>query len=328
MTLRIVALCLSVFPALLAEDALLRDINAAGSFPIVTSDTKAGEKPVTPSPKPEARPDKVVEATLLLAAGSKTLTADAFAAQVRKPVPAPIKLAPAATTPLRGREIAERAAAAHVRAGWVYQCTRCSHWHKAIAGGYPIGSDIIVTAHHVMDAPPNMQAGKGHPIVLVGEDRVLPVRSVVAADQGMDTIILRVEGASLKPLGINGDIRPGDPAFCFSDPLGRTGYFSQGIVNRIYTLDPSKSGGSGRRLNVSTDWAQGSSGAAVLDECGNIIGHVARIEAMLNPKAPPPAANGGEAPSRGTVITLHEAVPASGILTLIKAANDASASKP
>ena len=34
------------------------------------------------------------------------------------------------------------------------------------------------------------------------------------------------------------------------------------------------------RLNVSTDWAPGSSGAAVLDERGNVIGHVSTISPM------------------------------------------------
>ena len=31
------------------------------------------------------------------------------------------------------------------------------------------------------------------------------------------------------------------------------------------------------RVNVSTDWAPGSSGSAVLDQCGNVIGHVSTI---------------------------------------------------
>jgi hypothetical protein len=74
--------------------------------------------------------------------------------------------------------------------------------------------------------------------------------------------------------------------FCLSDPLDERGYFSEGIVNRFYwkrapkgdleSLDALKN----LRVNVSTDWAPGSSGAAVLDQCGNAIGHVSTISPL------------------------------------------------
>ena len=61
---------------------------------------------------------------------------------------------------------------------------------------------------------------------------------------------------------------------------------------------------------MSTDWAQGSSGSAVLDEFGNAIGHVSRIRTLYGAKQPDTNA----APS---VMNLHEAIPASCVLRLI-----------
>ena len=87
------------------------------------------------------------------------------------------------------------------------------------------------------------------------------------------------------------------------------------------------------RVNVSTDWAPGSSGAAVLDEYGNAIGHVSRISplaptgrmanAIAEEKPRDAVAVGDEKPRKtappkqeSVVITLHEAIPARGIRAL------------
>jgi hypothetical protein len=97
-------------------------------------------------------------------------------------------------------------------------------------------------------------------------------------------------------------------------------------------------------MHVSTDWAPGSSGAPVLDACGNVVGHVAVISSLQKkPSTPVPAprtpkagkdANSGDdskdgkdedhapapiAPPSGsgaTMITLHEAVPARAVRLL------------
>jgi hypothetical protein len=76
------------------------------------------------------------------------------------------------------------------------------------------------------------------------------------------------------------------------------------------------------RVNVSTDWAPGSSGAAVVDECGNVIGHVATIAPLAeggnnrnNAKKPNDRFDGA------TLITLHEAIPAAAIKALVDQMN-------
>jgi hypothetical protein len=63
------------------------------------------------------------------------------------------------------------------------------------------------------------------------------------------------------------------------------------------------------RLDVTTDWAPGSSGAAVLDEWGNAIGHVTAIAAL---------GDSTRKQAGPTLITLHEAVSAHDVLSLIR----------
>jgi hypothetical protein len=105
------------------------------------------------------------------------------------------------------------------------------------------------------------------------------------------------------------------------------GYFSSGIINRFYV----RPGGSAanpadKRLNVSTDWAPGSSGAAILDECANVIGHVARIKPLLGDKPGDEPDDHGDG-ATPTLMTLHEAVPSGTVLKLIEKTNTAAATK-
>lgn len=270
----------------------------------------------TPTPPPVNVEPVITKATELLTAG-KLLATEAFAAQKLNPQPAPVALAPAATAPLSGREIARRAAAGYVRAGWFFQCTKCGRWHVNLAGGYAVATDTVVTAHHVMQPPENMKPGAGYPILVRGESEVLPVTAVVADDAALDAIVLRAAVSDLSPLPLAGDVQVGDSVWCLSDPRGERGYFSSGIVNRL--VDRNTGGSSGQRINVSTDWAPGSSGAAVLDVAGNVIGHVATIRALFGkaPTHPPDSKPGAPAGAPAPAMNLHEAIPAKLVLALI-----------
>lgn len=218
---------------------------------------------------------------------------------------------------LTGRELWAAARAAHLRVGWSFLCTRCSNWHLDLAGGYALTKDgAVATCQHVTKRPANFKEGS-----LVAADEagnVFPVLEILAADPRTDACIVRIGARELKPLPLATEVTPGDRAFCFSDPLGQRGYFSDGIVNRFLTRQP---GGTNlppvTRLNVTTDWAPGSSGSAVLDEFGNAIGHVTTITTL--PSAPATkSGDSGSARAERTLITLHEAVSARDVLALIQ----------
>jgi hypothetical protein len=113
--------------------------------------------------------------------------------------------------------------------------------------------------------------------------------------------------------------------YCFSDPLGRRGYFSRGIVNRLFRLPerrlakvPGAPAFAPTWMNVDTDWGPGSSGSAVVDEFGNAIGQVATIsvENEGERRIGESVAAGGSAP-----MVFHDAVSAGDVLGLIQAGN-------
>ena len=270
----------------------------------------------------------ITKAGVLREAG-KLLKLEDVQAQMKTPVPGAVQKAPVARQPLRGREIAEKARKGFLRIGFYYLCKRCDHWHLNLAGGYAIAKDAAVTCHHVIEGRDDMR--EGYLIAVDEKNEVIPVLSVLAANKKMDTAVLRIGSGSFVPIGLNDAVAVGDPAYCFSFPLGQRGYFSNGIVNRFYWKDGRGSAGTSLadvislRVNVSTDWAPGSSGAAIVDECGNAIGHVDTISPLSeSPRQPVKTGDkkaAAPAPkdrfNGATLITLHEAIPARGVLALL-----------
>jgi thiol-disulfide isomerase/thioredoxin len=307
------------------RDTVERCLKNLGKPPAVTAKTGAPpDKPKASVPvAPPRPPDPALDKAVQMAKDGRLTSPDEFMAQMKSPKREKIDLVPLSTRPLRGHEIAERARTAHVRVGWLFRCTRCNNWHLNAAGGYAIAKDTVATAFHVLEQPANMRKGEGHPVAIRGESEVMAITTVLGADKDMDVAVVRVPANDLRPLALAPDPQIGDAAYCLSDPQNTRGYFSNGIINRFFSLNPSApSDPRFQRLNVSTDWAPGSSGSAVLDECGNVIGHVARIQSISKGAPTPPAA--GTPPrtpeANPTLMNLHEAVPAKSVLSLIEPA--------
>lgn len=279
-------------------------------------------KPPAAEPPPAAAvapPDPLLDLAAAAVKSGRFLNNAAVVAQLQQPKAGIITLAEPVTQPKSSREIASIARAGYLRAGWYFRCTKCDKMHLNLAGAYAIAPDVVATAHHVIEPPATLKDGW---LIIVNEQNdIHAASSVLAADARMDAALLRVSGGGLQPLALRGAVAQGETAFCYSDPLKHRGYFSAGIVNRIYANDP-KNDPAAQRMNVSTDWAQGSSGAAILDDCGNAIGHVARIQTFNNT---PDKASPGKTP--GTTLVLHEAIPARAVLQLVQRSNEAATKK-
>jgi len=252
-----------------------------------------------------------------------------------------LTLLPPSTVKLDSRELWKRARAAHIRVGWYYLCKECNKWHIDLSGGYAITKDTVATCGHVVGSGEEVDMREGYLIAVDEEDHVIPVIEVLAINFGTDTAILRLKTDTLQPVPLGKDVVPGDPVFCFSDPLDRRGVFTTGIVNRFMQrafLQKEELTKEQRQhpelvpmpifIQVSADWAPGSSGSAVLDQCGNAIGHVSEVQTELDDAGddlPPipeskekPEANAADALAPGTVIVFHDAIAASNVEALIK----------
>ncbi len=259
------------------------------------------------------------------ARAGKLPTSAQFLEWRRVPLPRPVTLLTPATRELTGRAVARVAREGYLRAGWYYRCPKCGQWHLKLGGAYAVARETVVTAWHVMNPP--SPGGSAFAVVVDGAGNFVPVTGVLAASERMDAVVMHVTGGSLVPLALNPAAEAGDAAFCFSDPLKQSGYFSAGIVNRLHERDDEGVRGTpgdaaGSRMNVSCDWGPGSSGAAVFDSAGNVMGHVATIRSLFDEASKPGSSNEASHPEEKVqgvpLMTLHDAIPARSLLTLLR----------
>lgn len=277
--------------------------------------------PPTTTPAPAEPPDPLLAIGEAAAKAGKLLPYPKYQEKVARPVPMRIDLPKPATTVLRGRDVAKVARETRLRTGFYYHCTK-GHQHLRLNGAYAIATDTVATAWHVLKPPTDFK--DGYVVVVDEDDKFISITAVIAADEKMDAVVMRVGTTTLKPRALSGDVEAGDTVYCLSDPFSHRHYFSDGIVNRfravgegnkpLRSVDPAS-----LRVNVSTDWAPGSSGSAVFDDRGNIIGHVASITTLAS-RAPTTSDGPDKAektPTNPPRLVMHDAIPASSILTLL-----------
>ena len=247
-----------------------------------------------------------------------------------------LKLPPASTVRLSSRDLWRCARKSHMRVGWFDKTKDDKELKVELSGGYSLTSSTVVTCGHVISH--DDEVTEGYLIAVDDDDKVYPVTEVLAVNVATDCAILKIKGDDLTPLPLSVDVVPGDKVVCFSDPVDRRGFYAEGIVNRFikrpFLHDNEVSKTPGKAVDVvpeespvwmcvTSDWAQGSSGSAVIDACGNAVGHVSEIEPVMEDPLDPEddteaAKKEAEHTPRGTVIIFHEAITAGNVLALIK----------
>jgi len=171
---------------------------------------------------------------------------------------------------LDGAEAYRRAAQAAVLIGSAYKCDKCSKWHHTLATGFAVSADgVIATNHHVAANATGEAMG-----VLTADGRFFPVVEVLAADKPHDVALLRVEAQGLPFLTLRDDAPAGTPIRCYSHPANSFGFVSEGVIARYFRMNEPERNGS-VFMQVTADYARGSSGGPVLDAFGNAVGMVA-----------------------------------------------------
>ena len=305
----------------------------------LTARLRAEPPPVEPDDLSLAEPALLAKAERLRAAGA-LLDKDRVAAALgaRRSKPLNLKLPDASKKPMEPREIAARARRALVRIGWYYRCPDCKEWHVNLAGGYALTADgIAATCFHCVDPAEDKGMRAGFLVAMDSEGTLLPITEILSRDKEMDAAVVRVAGGRFTPLALNAQAMPGDAVYLYSDPEGVAGYFSAGIVNRFYWNESASgpgvetlAGARKLRMNVSTDWAPGSSGAPVLDRCGNVVAHVSTVGYITEdenedgaapaPGTPKPKGRHKPAPKWCTTMVLRDAIPALAVKLLLEAA--------
>lgn len=166
----------------------------------------------------------------------------------------------------------------------VYKNTLTHAHPPGVASGYIIGEEgICVTNYHVIRNYTNIKKHNVSLQVMTADKKVYPVIEVLAASKEADLAILKVNtnGDLLVPLPLGDAAIVGDPVFVMSHPRKRLYYFTSGIVSRNYMKPVAKAKGVKLpQMNITADYAAGSSGAPVVDNKGNLIGTVSTTNSI------------------------------------------------
>jgi S1-C subfamily serine protease len=229
--------------------------------------------------------DNVVRSSKKLLEGHKLVATEALRREVRLKGCA-VKLAPCAHQKLSPPELYERLRESTLAVGSFYKCPDCGGWHFNASAGFVVGEGgIVSTCCHVV-LPEDEDVKESYLVAADAAGHVFPVRSVVAADLDSDTCFVKID-AALKALPLRSDVRVGETVFCLSHPGGYYFMFTQGMVSRLNSRrdqcvdERGQTNGLLTRpvlfLNVTAEFAPGSSGAPIIDEDGNVVGQVSSI---------------------------------------------------
>jgi serine protease Do len=230
--------------------------------------------------------DRVVSAAQRLLREHKLLSLSAVRNQVRTEG-FPLHLLPLSREKLEPPDLCDRLRESTLAVGAFYKCPDCGGWHFSASTGFVVGeAGIICTCCHVILGE-DAQVKEAYLIAADAAGRVYPVRAVVAADLDADTCLVRVMAAGLKPLPLRAGVRVGERVYCLSHPGGYYFMFTQGLVSRLNrrtNADTDQNGQSNSTpsrpvllLNITAEFAPGSSGAPVVDPYGNVVGQVDSI---------------------------------------------------
>ncbi len=78
-----------------------------------------------------------------------------------------------------------------------------------------------------------------------------------------------IEGKKIRAFALADEPETGNDVFIIAHPTAYLYYFSSGIVNRLHEDRGSL---FSRKIEISADYAAGSSGGPIFDNKGNIIG--------------------------------------------------------
>lgn len=215
-----------------------------------------------------------------------------------------IKLPAASEAKLEPWQVYERCRPGVLVVAGIFKCDRCDNWHAAPASGFVITADgIAVTNHHVVHSPDRATL-----VAMTADGRVVPVREVLAASAVDDVAIIRLEGGEFTPLPLSTNAPVGSDVFVISHPDRRFFTFSKGVVARYGTIQRERT--ETAMLEITADYARGSSGGPVLNRQGAVVGLVSSTVSVYY--------NTENGRKDNLQMVFKQCVPAEKVLNLIK----------
>lgn len=182
----------------------------------------------------------------------------------------------------------------------LYLCDKCRKMHVNPSTCFVLTADGVCVANYHAFTNNNTLAMA----VATREGRVFPVTEVLAASARDDIVIFRAAAEHLQPLALGGPAAVGEAIAVISHPHSSFYVMTQGTIAR-YCLEKGTP-----RMQITADYAIGSSGGPVLNAAGAVVGMVASTQTIYADR------HHGEPGNLQMVVKL--CVPCSSIRKLIK----------
>jgi len=179
--------------------------------------------------------------------------------------PIPLPAMPAAAPVPSQTAIYDRARDATLVLGHLYLCGKCDKYHANLAGGVLISPDgLALTNYHVLDTREGIVFG-----AMTSKGQVFAIDEVLASSKKDDIALIRLrDAANLTHVPIREAVATGDELFVISHPDGFFHSFTKGYLSRKYLTTADKVA----RLQITADFAKGSSGAGIFNTAGELVG--------------------------------------------------------
>ena len=183
-----------------------------------------------------------------------------------------------------------------------------------VGSGFFISQDKIVTNFHVVEGAYN---GSAKPF---GQNKRYEIEGYTVLDVDNDLIVLKIKDPDktivdtpILTLGDMSSVHTGDPIYAVGNPSGLEGTISDGIISGIRHRDPSQ-GIYYTRIQITAPISPGSSGGAVLNAEGEVIGVSVQLLPSLRAIS---SQNPQDAQYINVAQNLNFAIPAEYVLELL-----------
>lgn len=164
--------------------------------------------------------------------------------------------------------------------GNIYDCGRCDNLHANIAGGVIISPDgLALTNYHVLERE---ESGVETIMAMTSQGKAHPVVEILATNEQADVALIRLGGEGpfpYSPLASESPY-PMDPVRVISHPRNEYYVMTAGEVSRYATFR-SRRRPATQWMEITAPFGGGSSGSAIFNENGEVVGLVSRIHPLF-----------------------------------------------
>lgn len=150
---------------------------------------------------------------------------------------------------------------------------------------------VCVTNFHVfwelLDPAAKLNPTDSVIFVATEDGRAYPITEILSFNKAADMAFFKIDtrGDVLTPMPLGDDLPAGANVHLLSNPEGYPYAYTHGRVSRTIALNPGDP--FSRRMEMTADFAKGSSGGPIMDDRGNMVSMVSSIRAIYFSNQPP-----------------------------------------